>query len=134
MDVVYGATNTWAGTESGVRVWVSVGSHWRADDPLVTACPSLFTTDPTVGLSSSIPPTRQPQVYVGPQPDPEPTVQFEQATAAPGEMRNVARPESRFGELIQLRERAHALGIEVDNRWGAVRLEREIEAAGGADV
>lgn len=132
LDVVYGAANTVAVAPWGVRVWVQIGSHWRADDPLVIASPSLFTTDPTVGMSYSIPPTQPQRVYVGPQPDPEPAVtQFEQATAAPGEQRNTTRADAAFTDLIALRERAHQLGIAVDNRWGIGRLTQEIENAGG---
>lgn len=122
MDVVYGAANTWAVTPWGTRVWVSLGSHWRADDPIVVAGQGLFTADPTVGMSYSIPPKPEQRVFVGPQP--EASVNIEQATAAPGELRNTDRA---FVEMVALRQQAHELGIAVDNRWGAGRLKQEIQ-------
>lgn len=123
MDVVYGAANTWAVTPWGTRVWVSLGSHWRANDPLVVASGGLFTTDASVGMSYSIPPTAESRVYVGPQPEAS-VVNIEQATAAPGELRNTDRA---FVEMVALRQQAHELGIQVDNRWGAGRLKQEIQ-------
>jgi len=51
------------------------GEHWLRSDPLVRLRPDLFTDDPSVGLSYSTPDAPV----------------FEQATAAPGERRQVRR-------------------------------------------
>lgn len=81
MDVVYATQTCSVAMPHGGQKYVQEGSHWPADDPLVTAHPDLFSTDPAPGLMF----TRQPV--------PEPVV--EQATAAPGERRQVRRAESR---------------------------------------
>lgn len=82
MDVVYATQTCSVAMPHGGQVFVREGSHWPANDPLVTAHPDLFSTDPASGLMYS----RTPAVE-------EPAV--EQATAAPGERRTVRRTESR---------------------------------------
>lgn len=67
--------------ENGGRAQVWKGSHWPADDPVVQRYPDRFSRDPRYGMQY----TRQPAGYD------EPPV--EQATAAPGERRNVRRRE-----------------------------------------
>jgi hypothetical protein len=56
---------------------------------------------------------------------------IEQATKAPGEKRNVSKPDPADAELDALRAAAEAAGVKVDKRWGADRLRDEIAAAGG---
>ena len=65
---------------SGTPGMVRKGTHWSADDPVVAAHPDLFDEDPRWGLAYSVEP---------PGFRDEPPV--EQATAAPGERRNVRR-------------------------------------------
>lgn len=77
MDVVYASATSVVPLENGGRVTVRLGSHWPADDPVVLAQPSLFSTDPAYGLNRS-----------APAPAPAPV---EQATAAPGEKRTTRR-------------------------------------------
>lgn len=76
MKVVYATSNSVVPLPAGGQVYVRAGSHWPADDPVVVAQPSLFSEDPTYGLSYSATPTPAP---------------VEQATAAPGERRQVRR-------------------------------------------
>lgn len=75
MDVVYAITTTSVNAPNGVPLYVTAGSHWPATDPIVRAYPWLFSADPHTHLSSTTPPP--PEV--------------EQATAAPGEKRQVRR-------------------------------------------
>ena len=85
--IVYGTADTQAVAPWGVPVFVRLGSHWDADDPIVKAFPSLFTDDPGVGISSSVPPPHVvDRVIIGPEAPP-----VEQATAAPGEKRTTRR-------------------------------------------
>lgn len=72
MDIVYATTNAVVGLPGGGQIRVRAGSHWPADDPVVLAQPSLFSTDSRYGLNFSTPPAEAP---------------VEQATAAPGERR-----------------------------------------------
>lgn len=73
MKIVYAKANSNV-FAAGIPVSISVGQHWRADDPVVKAYPEMFTDDARYGLSSTVP-----------VPADEPAV--EQATAAPGEKR-----------------------------------------------
>lgn len=67
----------------GTQHRVVKGSHWPADDPVVLAQPSLFSDDPRYGLNYS----REPDGY-----DDAPAERsVEQATAGPGERRQVRR-------------------------------------------
>ena len=78
MDVVYAVDTAQVPTETCGLVLVRKGEHWSADDAVVAAMPSLFSADPRYGLRySSTPPADEPPV--------------EQATAGPGERRNVRR-------------------------------------------
>lgn len=78
MDVVYATTTTMV-TLDGAQHRVQKGTHWPADDPIVAAQPSAFSTDPRYGMLY----TREPDGYNAP---------VEQATAAPGERRATRRP------------------------------------------
>jgi hypothetical protein len=79
MDVVYARSSAQVMTPDGGRHMVQMGQHWPADDPVVAAQPDLFSPDPRFGVRYSTPPAELA----------EPPV--EQATAAPGERRNVRR-------------------------------------------
>jgi len=78
MDIVYATTTTMVVTPGGGQLRVDKGSHWPATDPVVAAHPGLFSTDARYGLNFST----EPEGYGAP---------VEQATAAPGERRNVRR-------------------------------------------
>jgi hypothetical protein len=51
----------------------------------------------------------------------------EDASAAPGEKRSVKLPDE-ADELDRLRAEATQMGVEVDGRWKADRLRKEIDA------
>lgn len=75
MRYVYAAASCAASTVEGLNLSLTQDEAWDADDPFVKHRPDLFTDEPTY-----------PRRTVAPV---EPTV--EQATAAPGERRNVRR-------------------------------------------
>jgi len=79
-NIVYAKATTSVVTEDGAQQLVRHGSHWFADDPVVQANPSLFSSDPRFGLTWS---GQTPAVMA------EPPV--EQATAEPGERRQTRR-------------------------------------------
>lgn len=84
MKVVFATADTHVAAPWGVQVFLRLGSHWAEDDPIVAAYPSLFSADPAIGLSSSIPPAvAVNRVIVGPE--------VEQTTADPGSKRDVKR-------------------------------------------
>lgn len=72
--------------DGGMSILVRKGSHWAADDPVVRAHPDLFSPDPRWGMEY----TREPAGYDAPMYE-----LVEQATAGPGERRNVRRVEHR---------------------------------------
>ena len=73
MRVVYARKEAIVDTSRGFPVKVPAGSHWPADDLVVKSAPWLFSDDPMIGINSSEP------------------IAVEQATAAPGERRQVHR-------------------------------------------
>jgi hypothetical protein len=75
MEVVYAVDTLSVGLPQGGSIMVRAGTHWPKTDAIVKAHPWLFSDDPTVGLSMS---------------EPVPVV-VEQATAAPGELRQTRR-------------------------------------------
>lgn len=79
MDVVYAVDSAQIPTTDVGLVFVEKGSHWPADDPVVKAAPSLFSTDPRYGMRYSV----EPAGFADPP--------VEQATAAPGEKRSTRR-------------------------------------------
>ena len=79
MDVVYAMYSAQVAAPDGGRWNVQGGQHWPADDPVVKANPAMFSPDPRYGVTFSAAP---PELA-------EPPV--EQATAGPGEKRNVRR-------------------------------------------
>lgn len=85
--VVYATSTAQVRTPDGALALIRHGSHWFADDPVVAANPDMFSSDPRYGLS-----------WTG-EPPPEmrlpPDVPVEQATAAPGERRQVRKDEQR---------------------------------------
>ncbi len=76
MKIVYAKATTQV-TTNGAPVMVRHGSHWRDDDPVVLAFPSIFSDDARYGLNTTAGKENDPLV--------------EEATAAPGELRNVRR-------------------------------------------
>jgi hypothetical protein len=80
MDVVFATETASLTSPDGSSVLVRKGTHWSADDPLVRAYPGVFAADPRYGLS-----------WTGPPPPEMSEPPVEQATAAPGEKRNVRR-------------------------------------------
>lgn len=81
MRVVYATATCSVAMPQGGQLQVREGSHWPEDDPLVRAHPDLFSDDPAAGLMYSRKPAEEAPV--------------EQATAGPGERRNVRRAEPR---------------------------------------
>jgi hypothetical protein len=79
LEVVYARWSTQVTTPDGGRHAVHGGQHWPVGDPVVAAQPDLFSPDPRFGLSYTVPPAELAEAPV------------EQATAAPGERRNVRR-------------------------------------------
>ena len=114
MRVVFATVTTSVTMPAGHSILVRTGSHWPAEDPFVLAHPDLFTEDARVGMTYSQPP----------QPDPP----VEQATAAPGERRVLARSQAdvAWDDLEGLRAEAERKGIRVDGRWSVARLREEL--------
>lgn len=77
MEIVYATSTGVVALPAGGQMTVREGTHWPADDPVVLAQPSLFSTDPHYGLNFSAEPRDEAPV--------------ETATARPGEKRNVRR-------------------------------------------
>jgi hypothetical protein len=82
MRAVYARRTAAVSLPSGAVVGIQQGTHWPADDPVVKANPDMFSDDPRHGMLFSRP------LQADDYPD-APVV--EQATAAPGERRNVRR-------------------------------------------
>lgn len=77
MDVVYVKYDAWVAEHHRA---IRQGEHWPADDPVVKAMPAAFSPDPRYGVQwSGSPPAELAEAPV------------EQATAGPGEKRNVRR-------------------------------------------
>lgn len=113
MKLVFATANTqvWSG---GVPVSIVIGQHWSAEDPIVKAYPSMFSTDARYGLAGTVPPPAD----------------VEQATANPGELRTVSRPgESADEETERLRTHLERLGVKPDRRWTLPRLREEAAKA-----
>lgn len=81
--IVY-AKSTAVLAHSGDRVQVRAGELWDGDDPLVARYPDMFVEAPNVVRS-----TASENGYT----------EVEQATAAPGEKRNVRRTRNRDGGI-----------------------------------
>lgn len=79
MRVVYAKSSVILPLPAGYPIRILVGTHWRADDPIVVDHPDLFSDDPRNGLSQS-----------GPLPELD-EAPIEQATAGPGERRTARR-------------------------------------------
>jgi hypothetical protein len=79
MQVVYAKYAGQVTTADGGRWNVQAGQHWPANDPVVRASPGMFSADPRFGVSYSAVPSELSEAPV------------EQATAGPGEKRNVRR-------------------------------------------
>lgn len=110
-NIVYPKLTGWVGVPPYPR-FLHANEPWDADDPFVKDNPEFFGD--------------------APQAEPRRSVPVEQATAAPGEKRNVHVPDAEAdAELLDLRTKARNAGVKVDKRWGADRLREEIENAGG---
>jgi hypothetical protein len=81
IECVYATADFPAVTPQGARVMVRKGTHWPIDDPVVRANAACFSPDPRWGLAYS----REPEGWDDPP--------VEQATAAPGERRQVRRAQ-----------------------------------------
>ena len=79
IETVYAMTTAQVELSGGGQATVNKGEHWPANDPLVLANRGLFSSDPRYGMRY----TQEPAGYADPP--------VEQATAAPGERRNVRR-------------------------------------------
>jgi hypothetical protein len=106
---------------NGVARVLRPGDLVDEDDPAVGKAPQYFeAVESTVQRATDRREGKEPGDGV-----------IEQATKAPGEKRNVAKPDPADAELDALRAAAEAAGVKVDKRWGADRLRDEIAAAGG---
>jgi len=83
MHVVYVKVDSAVVTLPDGTPWtVAKGQHYPADDPVVKANPGMFSPDARYGVNWTGPPP--PELA-------EPPADVEQATAGPGEKRNVRR-------------------------------------------
>jgi hypothetical protein len=94
IDVVFAKGAEIIGLPTGETVPIVFGTHWPATDPVVRARPDLFDEDPRYGLAySAAPPGYDYDLNeLEPDDDRDSADDAEQATAAPGERRNVRRP------------------------------------------
>ncbi len=84
MDVVFAQANGQVPLESGRVAQVRKGQHWPATDQVVRMRPDLFTEDPRYGLLyTEAPPGFDSELNE--------FRDVEEATAVPGERRNVRR-------------------------------------------
>lgn len=79
MDIVYPVTDATLTLADGSVFVVRRGQHWPVEDRVVREKPDAFSDDPRYGLAYSTPPAEMADPPV------------EQATAAPGEKRNLRR-------------------------------------------
>jgi hypothetical protein len=115
VNVVYAVDTRRVELDGGGFGVIQKGSHWPADDPIVVQHPDVFSTDPRWGMNYSV----EPVGYDAP---------IEQATAGPGERRNVRpRVDEAFDEADGLRTELARLGVDVDGRWSLKRLREEME-------
>lgn len=88
MDVVFAKTTTYLASPQGYSVFVVLGQHWPANDPIVQAYPDVFSSDPVYGLSFSPKPIVAEPAVLSDPPAPKPAVKpVEATTANPGEKR-----------------------------------------------
>lgn len=68
MDVVFAMASAHVGgPDPAMTVFVRVGTHWLASDPVVKKNPAMFSTDPRFGLCASVPlPASWPQADPAP--------------------------------------------------------------------
>lgn len=53
MDVVYAMASGHVGGPDGLMLFVRMGTHWPASDPVVLANPAVFSPDPRYGLCTT---------------------------------------------------------------------------------
>lgn len=88
MRVVFAKATTTVSLPSGAMVGVQEGSHWSDEDEIVQTYPDLFSYDARHGMLFTRP--LRPEDYPGADRKVE-RAPIEQATAAPGDRRNLAR-------------------------------------------
>jgi hypothetical protein len=76
MSIVVALTDSMVGNGGRQPVVIRKGEAWDADDPIVKANPSLFSTDPGNARTTALRPAERP---------------VEQATKAPGEKSRARR-------------------------------------------
>lgn len=92
IEVVYAQGNGRVPLPSGAIATVHKGQHWPKTDQVVQLAPELFTDDPRFGLLySEAPPGYDHQLN---ELEDRVAPDAEEATAAPGEKRNVRRRSS----------------------------------------
>jgi hypothetical protein len=92
-NVVFATATTLAAhPRHGGVVEVTEGSHWLAEDPLVKAYPTLFSTDPKVGLKTSDPLDESGEPNFLPVPSARAAKKTETADATPGTARTRTTP------------------------------------------
>lgn len=83
MEIVYAQSTDKVPLRSGATAQVLKGQHWPASDQVVRQRPDLFTSDPRYGLVyTEAPPGYDAELN---------ELEFEEATAVPGERRSVRR-------------------------------------------
>lgn len=108
--IVYPRSTGWVSE----TVFLNEGEPWDAADPFVAEHPEHFSSEPGTALRGS-------------------GRQVEQATAAPGEQREVTKTDATLDEVADLRDELTARGVKVDNRWVLTTLrakKAELDAAG----
>jgi len=103
MGIVYPRSTGWVSE----TVFLNEGEPWDDSDPFVAQYPQHFATEPGQALRGS---GRQP---------------VEQATAEPGEQREVTKTDATLDEVGQLRADLEAAGVTVDKRWSLKTLREE---------
>jgi hypothetical protein len=92
MTPVFARASSTVALPHGGVVAVMEGTHWSEDDPIVKAHPELFSHDARYGALFSRP--LEPEDYPGAE-VPESRSTVEQATATPGDLRNINRGHRR---------------------------------------
>jgi hypothetical protein len=107
MGIVYPRSTGWVSE----TVFLNEGEPWDDSDPFVAQYPQHFSAEPGQALRGS-------------------GRQVEQATAAPGEKRDVTKTDAALDEANHLRSELTDAGVKVDNRWSLTTLrEKRAELA-----
>jgi hypothetical protein len=103
--IVYPTLTGWVGVPPYPR-FLNATEPWAADDPFVKENPQFFGDAPLVEPRRSVP-------------------VVEQATAAPGETRDVTKADAAFDEAAALRVELADVGVKVDKRWSLDTLREK---------